>query len=77
MTTTERAQDRAHALSGTHEHPRPMNTPAAGGEPTVDYETLADQVEALADSMDCISETGRAFLAGAETALRATAEVME
>lgn len=43
----------------------------------LDYDKLAEQLAALADSMDSISETGRSFLYGAETALRATAEVME
>ena len=43
----------------------------------MDYDKLAEQVEALSDSLDGVSDTGRAFLHGAETALRATAETLE
>lgn len=35
---------------------------------------LADQVEALNSALDGVSAQGRAFLAGAEAALRAVAE---
>lgn len=38
-----------------------------------DAGTLAEQVAALATSVDGTSKAGKAFLAGAETALRAVA----
>lgn len=43
----------------------------------IDYDKLAEQVRALTASMDGVSEAGRAFLHGAETALRATTAVIE
>lgn len=42
----------------------------------IDYGLLSEQVAALNESLDGVSEPGRAFLAGAETALRATAEAV-
>lgn len=79
MTNAEQAANAPQGTPGTHEPPPPINTPGNDAEPNlerVDYETLADQVQALTGSMDNVSETGRAFLAGAQTALRATAEAM-
>lgn len=79
MTTHQQADKGSQAACGTHERTGPMNTPGNVAEPNrerVDHETLADQVQTLAASMDGVSATGRAFLSGAETALRATAEVM-
>lgn len=43
----------------------------------VDHTKIAEQVASLAASMDGSSDAGKAFLYGAETALRATAEAMD
>jgi len=80
MTAHQQADKGSQAACGTHGHLRPMNTPATGGElagEPMGYDLLAEQVEALADAMDGVSDAGRAFLHGAQTALRATVGALE
>jgi len=80
MTAHQQADKGSQAACGTYEHTEPMNTPATGGElagEPMEYDLLAEQVEALADAMDGVSDAGSAFLHGAQTALRATVGALE